>query len=259
MFDVDGALVGYGGLAPEPLIEMIAAGKAKDYAKARAHPRPAAAGDPHRLSPRLAHGRNGRAQARPRRARHPRARDRPLAVAAARAGRRGRDRRRDALGRSGQSGGPEVARALRRSANRRRARKRHCPRRSGIRSAAAASAAGASPKEQRKVMKTFKKSYRRGRPAILDLAPGQAYPDKVVRIGVPYPPGGTVDTVARMIAARLSESLVTSSSWTIGRERTARSAALRSPSRLPTADARRAGLDVRGEAVADGQRAVRHR
>jgi 4-hydroxy-tetrahydrodipicolinate synthase len=36
MFDVDGALVGYGGLAPEPLIELIAAGKAKDYARARA-------------------------------------------------------------------------------------------------------------------------------------------------------------------------------------------------------------------------------
>ena len=36
MFDVDGALVGYGGLAPELLIELIAAGKAKDYAKARA-------------------------------------------------------------------------------------------------------------------------------------------------------------------------------------------------------------------------------
>jgi 4-hydroxy-tetrahydrodipicolinate synthase len=36
MFDVDGALVGYGGLAPEPLIEFIAAGKAKDYARARA-------------------------------------------------------------------------------------------------------------------------------------------------------------------------------------------------------------------------------
>jgi 4-hydroxy-tetrahydrodipicolinate synthase len=36
MFDVDGALVGYGSLAPEPLIEMIAAGKAKDYARARA-------------------------------------------------------------------------------------------------------------------------------------------------------------------------------------------------------------------------------
>jgi 4-hydroxy-tetrahydrodipicolinate synthase len=35
MFDADGTLVGYGGLAPEPLIEMIAAGKAKDYGKAR--------------------------------------------------------------------------------------------------------------------------------------------------------------------------------------------------------------------------------
>jgi 4-hydroxy-tetrahydrodipicolinate synthase len=36
MFDVDGALVGYGGLTPEPLIELIAAGKAKDYKRARA-------------------------------------------------------------------------------------------------------------------------------------------------------------------------------------------------------------------------------
>jgi 4-hydroxy-tetrahydrodipicolinate synthase len=36
MFDVDGALVGYGGLAPEPLIELIAAGKARDYSAARA-------------------------------------------------------------------------------------------------------------------------------------------------------------------------------------------------------------------------------
>ncbi|MGP3958020.1 dihydrodipicolinate synthase family protein [Nonomuraea sp. 3N208] len=35
MFDVDGALVGYGGLAPEPLVEFIAAGKAKDYPRAR--------------------------------------------------------------------------------------------------------------------------------------------------------------------------------------------------------------------------------
>ncbi|GKU15619.1 unnamed protein product [Fusarium langsethiae] len=31
-FDVDGMLVGYGGIAPEPLLEMIKAGKAKDYA-----------------------------------------------------------------------------------------------------------------------------------------------------------------------------------------------------------------------------------
>lgn len=35
MFDVDGALVGYGCIAPELLVEMIAAGKAKDYQKAR--------------------------------------------------------------------------------------------------------------------------------------------------------------------------------------------------------------------------------
>ena len=32
---VDGALVGYGCIAPEVLVEMIAAGKAKDYKKAR--------------------------------------------------------------------------------------------------------------------------------------------------------------------------------------------------------------------------------
>ena len=36
VFDVDGLLVGYGGLAPEPLIELIAAGKAQDYPAARA-------------------------------------------------------------------------------------------------------------------------------------------------------------------------------------------------------------------------------
>ncbi|MFD1214221.1 dihydrodipicolinate synthase family protein [Arthrobacter sp. GCM10027362] len=36
MFDVDGALVGYGGLAPEPLVELINAGKARDYQAARA-------------------------------------------------------------------------------------------------------------------------------------------------------------------------------------------------------------------------------
>ncbi|MFQ9621817.1 MAG: dihydrodipicolinate synthase family protein [Enterobacteriaceae bacterium] len=34
-FDVDGFLVGYGNIAPEPLIEMIKAGKAGDYVKAR--------------------------------------------------------------------------------------------------------------------------------------------------------------------------------------------------------------------------------
>lgn len=34
-FDVDGFLVGYGNIAPEPFIELIKAGKAKDYKKAR--------------------------------------------------------------------------------------------------------------------------------------------------------------------------------------------------------------------------------
>ncbi|EKM98568.1 MULTISPECIES: dihydrodipicolinate synthase family protein [unclassified Acidocella] len=35
MFDVDGALVGYGNVAPELLVQFITAGKAKDYVKAR--------------------------------------------------------------------------------------------------------------------------------------------------------------------------------------------------------------------------------
>ena len=35
MFDVDGLLVGYGNIAPELLVELINAGKAKDYPKAR--------------------------------------------------------------------------------------------------------------------------------------------------------------------------------------------------------------------------------
>ncbi|ORX89512.1 hypothetical protein BCR34DRAFT_609230 [Clohesyomyces aquaticus] len=35
-FDIDGMLVGYGNIAPEPLLEMIEAGKAQDYKKARA-------------------------------------------------------------------------------------------------------------------------------------------------------------------------------------------------------------------------------
>lgn len=34
-FDVDGMLVGYGNIAPEPLIELIEAGKARDYKRAR--------------------------------------------------------------------------------------------------------------------------------------------------------------------------------------------------------------------------------
>ncbi|WP_018700559.1 dihydrodipicolinate synthase family protein [Amorphus coralli] len=36
MFDVDGLLVGYGSVTPEPLVELIKVGKAQDYAGARA-------------------------------------------------------------------------------------------------------------------------------------------------------------------------------------------------------------------------------
>ena len=88
MFDVD-ALVGYGGLAPEPLIELIAAGKAQDYAAARSS-RPAAAGHQGGLSP-GSHGRHGRAEVRPQGPRHPDQRRRPPAAPRPAARCRGRD------------------------------------------------------------------------------------------------------------------------------------------------------------------------
>jgi tripartite-type tricarboxylate transporter receptor subunit TctC len=57
-------------------------------------------------------------------------------------------------------------------------------------------------------MKTFTKTLiAAAAMAVSSVAAGQGYPSKVVRIVVPYPPGGTVDSVARVIAARLSENL----------------------------------------------------
>ena len=94
MFDVDGLLVGYGNLAPELLVELIAAGKAPRLDRRPQGPRPAAAGDQGRLPPRLAHGGHRRPQARPGVPRHPAQRRRPLAAGRPRARGRGRDRRR---------------------------------------------------------------------------------------------------------------------------------------------------------------------
>src|SRR5436190_24348486 len=39
------------------------------------------------------------------------------------------------------------------------------------------------------------------------LAAGQGYPDRVVHIVNPFPPGGSVDTMARILAQKLSENL----------------------------------------------------
>ncbi len=43
--------------------------------------------------------------------------------------------------------------------------------------------------------------------AVAATASAQTFPDRVVRIVVPFPPGGTVDVTARMLAAKLTEQL----------------------------------------------------
>ena len=41
--------------------------------------------------------------------------------------------------------------------------------------------------------------------ALPALACAQAWPDRTVRVVIPFPPGGTLDKVGRMLAQRLGE------------------------------------------------------
>lgn len=43
--------------------------------------------------------------------------------------------------------------------------------------------------------------------AIAGMAAAQAYPNKTVRVIIPFPPGGTLDTVGRQLAQKLSEQM----------------------------------------------------
>jgi tripartite-type tricarboxylate transporter receptor subunit TctC len=43
--------------------------------------------------------------------------------------------------------------------------------------------------------------------AVAPLSLAQTYPNKVVRVIIPFPPGGTLDTVGRMLAQKLSDQL----------------------------------------------------
>jgi tripartite-type tricarboxylate transporter receptor subunit TctC len=43
--------------------------------------------------------------------------------------------------------------------------------------------------------------------ALTAQATAESYPDRVVRIVNPYPPGGSVDVMARILAQKLSDNL----------------------------------------------------
>ncbi len=64
-FDIDGLLVGYGNIAPELLLDLLAAGKAGGLEGRPRRTRPHAAHHQGRLPPRIAHGRHRRPQDRP--------------------------------------------------------------------------------------------------------------------------------------------------------------------------------------------------
>ena len=66
-------------------------------------------------------------------------------------------------------------------------------------------------------------------------AAGADYPARTVTLVVPYPPGGGVDAMARVVAEKLSAALASNSSSTTGPAPAARSAPARSRRRRPTA------------------------